>query len=132
MPAPASQTTRPQRAGANETNGSSVFPQPSSQCLRAELAGADADSLLDRCHENLAVADLAGAGGLADGVDHALDQRVLDHHLDLHFGQEAHGVLGAAIDLGLALLPTEALHFADRQALDAKPGERIAHLVELE
>src|SRR5205814_6573482 len=96
------------------------------------LAGADADGLLDRQDENLAVADLAGAGGLADRVEGALDEGVLDHHLDLDLGQEAHGVLGAAIDLGLALLAAEALHLADRQALDAKPGEGVAHLVELE
>src|SRR4030095_14825226 len=96
------------------------------------FAGADAHSLLDRRDEDLAVADLAGAGGLADGVHGAFDLAVLDHQLDLDLGQEAHGVLGAAIDLGLALLPAEPLDLADRQALDAKPGERVAHLVELE
>ena len=62
----------------------------------------------------------------------ALDQGVVDHDLDLHLGQEAHGVLGAAIDLGLALLAAEAFDLADRQALDAERGQRVAHLVQLE
>ena len=39
----------------------------------------------------------------------ALDLGVVDHDLDLTFGQEAHQVLGAAIDFGLALLPAEPL-----------------------
>ena len=40
----------------------------------ADLAGANADHLLDRGHENLAVADLAGARRLDDRLDRALDQ----------------------------------------------------------
>ncbi len=39
----------------------------------AALAGPDAHDLLDRGHEYLAVADLAGAGGLDDRLDGALD-----------------------------------------------------------
>src|SRR5215211_366932 len=103
-----------------------------SQRLGAGLAGTDADRLLDRGDEDLAVADLAGAGGLADRLDRALDQGIVDHHLDLHLGQEAHGVLSAAIDLGLAFLAAEALHFADGQALDAERRQRIADVVQLE
>ena len=39
------------------------------QRLFVAFAGADADSLFDRRDEDLAVADLAGAGGLDDGFD---------------------------------------------------------------
>src|SRR5687767_15709505 len=46
--------------------------------------------------------------------------------------QETHGIFGAAIDLGLALLAAEALDLADRQALDADARQRIAHVVQLE
>ena len=38
-----------------------------------------------------------------------------------------HGVFGAAIDLGLALLPAEAAHLAYRQALHAEAAKRLAH-----
>src|SRR5579883_365568 len=98
----------------------------------AAFTGADADRLLDRRDEDLAVADLAGVRRLLDRLDRALDLAVLDHDLDLHLGQEAHQVLGAAIDLGLALLAAEALHLAHRQAADADARQRIAHLVKLE
>ena len=52
--------------------------------------------------------------------------------LDLDLRQEAHGVLGAAIDLGLALLSAEPLDLAHRQSLDAERGQRVADLVQLE
>src|SRR6476661_6305394 len=104
----------------------------SSKGVRSRLAGADAQRLLDRGDEDLAVADLAGVGRLLDRLDGALDLGVVDHDLDLHLGQEAHQVLGAAIDLGLALLATEALDLADGETRHADAGQRIAHLVELE
>src|SRR5258708_24660091 len=71
-------------------------------------------------------------GGLLDGLDGALDLGVIDHDLDLHLGQEAHQVLGAAIDLGLALLTAETLDLADREPRDADTGQGVPHLVELE
>ena len=82
----------------------------------ARLAGADADDLLDVGDEDLAVADLAGARGLDDRLDRALDQRVADDHLDLHLGQEVDDVLGAAIELGVALLAPEALDLGHGEA----------------
>src|SRR5258708_15092827 len=102
------------------------------ESVRARLAGADAQRLLDGGDEDLAVADLAGMGGLLDGLDGALDLGVIDHDLDLHLGQEAHQVLGAAVDLGLALLAAETLDLAHRQARHADAGQGVAHLVELE
>src|SRR5262245_6179212 len=39
----------------------------------ARFAGADADHLLDRGDENLAVADLAGASGFDDCLDRGID-----------------------------------------------------------
>ena len=53
---------------------------------------------------------------LDDRLDAALGVAVLDHDLDLHLGQEVDHVLGAAIELGVALLPAEALDLGDGQA----------------
>src|SRR5476651_2841497 len=92
---------------------------PCSQRVGARLAGADADGLLDGADEDLAVADLAGMRGLLDRLDSSLYLGVIDHDLDLHLGQEADEILGTTIDLGLALLATETLHFADREAGNA-------------
>jgi hypothetical protein len=48
------------------------------------------------------------------------------------FGKKIDDVFGAAIELGVSLLPTEAFHFRDGNALDANRRERLADLVELE
>src|SRR5690349_16727395 len=49
-----------------------------SKRVLARLAGPDADHLLQRRHEDLAVTDLAGAGRGLDGFDHAVDECVVD------------------------------------------------------
>ena len=97
-----------------------------------DLAGANPDHALDRGDEDLAVADLAGLGGLDDRLDAALGVAVLHHDLDLHLGQEVDHVLGAAVELGVALLPAEALDLGDGQAGDPDLGQRLAHLLQLE
>ena len=68
----------------------------------------------------------------ADRLDRLLDHLVLDDHLDLDLGQEVDDVLGAAIELGVPLLPAEALDLDDGDALDADLVQRVLHLVELE
>ena len=57
---------------------------------------------------------------------------VAHDELDLDLGQEVDDVLGAAIQLGVALLAAEALDLGHRQARDADLGQRLAHFVELE
>ena len=68
----------------------------------------------------------------ADRLDGLLDHLVLDDQLDLHLGQEVDDVFGAAIELGMALLPAEALGLDHGDALEADLVERVLHLVELE
>jgi len=47
-------------------------------------------------------------------------------------GQEVDHVLGAAVELGVALLATEALDLGDGDAGDADFAERLADVVQLE
>src|SRR5712691_5786868 len=84
------------------------------------LAGPDAYGALDRVHEDLAVADVPGL------------RRGRDHDLDHHLGQEVHGVLTAAVQLGVAFLAAEAADLGDGHADDPDPRERLLHVVELE
>src|SRR5262249_19229045 len=93
---------------------------------------ADADYLLKIEHEDLAVADLAGVRRFLDRVDRLLEHLGFDGRLDLYLRQEIDHVLRAAIELGVPLLPTEALHFGHRDALHADRRQRFAHFVELE
>ena len=55
-----------------------------------------------------------------DRLDHAVGAVVRHHDLDLDLGQEVHGVFGAAIDLGVALLAAEALDLGDGEPGDAR------------
>src|SRR5262249_34167566 len=81
---------------------------------------------------DLSVADLARVGALLDRFDHAVEHVVLDRGFHLHLRKEVHDVLGAAVELGVALLPPESLHLGHCDALHADGREGIAHLVELE
>src|SRR5438874_13084930 len=69
-----------------------------------ELAGANPDHALDRLHEDLAVADFAGARGRQDGLDARLHKWLRADHLDLHLFLEFHDDGGAAILLDDLLL----------------------------
>jgi hypothetical protein len=96
------------------------------------LAGADADDLGQIAHEDLAVADLAGAGGGHDLVDDGRRLLVADNDLDLHLGEEVDGILGTAVGLGVPLLASETADLGDGHAADAGGIERVLHLFELE
>ena len=57
---------------------------------------------------------------------------VRHHDLDFDLRQEIDHVLGAPVELGVPLLPAEALHLGDGQTGHADLRQRLAHLVELE
>src|SRR5690606_30845258 len=78
--------------------------------------------------EDLAVADATGLGALADGRDDGVSLRVVDGDLDLELGKEMHGIFGAAVDLGMALLPAVALDLGYRHAVDVERVEGLTYL----
>ena len=71
-------------------------------------------------------------GRLDDRIDAAVDVVVLHHDLHLHLGQEVDDVLGPAIELGVALLPAEALDLGDGQAGHPDLAQGLADLLQLE
>src|SRR6202046_2012289 len=96
------------------------------------LASADPDRRVEAVDEDLAVADLACARRGDDCFDHLVGDVRVDRDLDFQLGKEAHGVFGAAIDLGMPLLPPVALDLSHCQPVHSDGGERIAHLLQLE
>src|SRR5438105_3886764 len=69
--------------------------------LGAALAGADADAVVHREDEDLAVTDLAvgaAATGLDDGVDGRLDEVFVDRDLELDLSEQVHGKLVPAVN----------------------------------
>src|SRR5262245_46218795 len=87
----------------------------------AAFAGADADRVLERQDEDLAVADAAGLPGpgrMDDRLDGRLDKRVVDGDLELQLRQQADLDLLPAIDLGVPLLPAAPADVRDGHQVD--------------
>src|SRR3972149_9431205 len=83
-------------------------------------------------NKNLAIADLAGIGGFFDCLDYRIEHFALDRGLDFYLGQKIDHVFRAAIQLGMAFLPSESLDLGNGDALHADRGQRLAYLVKLE
>src|SRR3990167_3270658 len=96
------------------------------------FAGTDANRLFQIDHEDLAVTDLAGVGGLGYRLDNPVQILVVNGDIDLYLRQEIDHVFRAAIQLGVTLLPTEAFDFSNGNALHADLGQRLAHVVQFE
>src|SRR5205807_3487387 len=92
-------TNSPPGSGCSERRTEEVAGRGSDR-VRAAFARAHADDRFDRGDPDLAVADLAGAGGADDGGDRTVDLVVVEQHFQAHLGHEVDGVLGAAVDLG--------------------------------
>ena len=105
---------------------------PASDGIRALFASADPDSLFDTHHKDLAIADFVCARSVLNHLYSSFDERIIEYHFDLKLREEVDHVLGAAIDLGVPLLPPKALDLGDGHAGDADFVQRILYLVELE
>ena len=87
------------------------------------LTRADADRLLDRGNEDLAVTNLAGVGALDDHACNALGLSIVHDDFDFHLRQEINGVFGSTVNLGVAFLTTKALDFRNCHSLHTHLGE---------
>src|SRR3954453_19359368 len=102
------------------------------QGVRPPLTGADADEVVDRRRPHLAVADLAGGGGLHDDVHDVRGVVIGDHDVEAHLGHEVHLVLRTAVHLGVPLLPAVTVDLRHGQAVHSEGLQRRLHVVELE
>ena len=80
------------------------------------FAGTDPHNSINAGDPDFAVADLAGAGGIDDGVDDTVDITVVAQDLDLQLGHEVHGVLRPAVHLCVASLTAESAAVLNQQA----------------
>ena len=115
-----------------------MIPQPGGppmtvlERVAVGFAGADAQRMVDRRDEDLAVADLPGTRVRGDDLDRLVGDVGGDRDFDAQLGQEVHDVFGAAIDFGMSLLAAVALDLGHRHAVDADGRQCLAHLVKLE
>src|ERR1017187_3686728 len=91
--------------------------------LALELAGADSVTLAYGEHEHAAIADFSGARGLNDGLDHFVNDGVMDDDVNLHLGEQADVVLLSAIDGRVALLLAMPADFGHGDARDIERSE---------
>src|SRR4051794_13106409 len=94
-----------------------------SERRRTGFTGTDSNSLRNIEDEYLAVSDLFGGGGITYRLYDGLFELLGNHDFHFDFRQKANGVLGSTIDLGMATLPSETLHFAHGKALDPDPRQ---------
>src|SRR2546429_452077 len=88
--------------------------------------------IFDGVNEDRAVADVSSLGGGRHDLGNFVHDAVGHHDLDLDLGGEVHRVLTTAIELGMALLPTEPAYLRDGHADNPDGGERLLDVVELE
>src|SRR5262249_5765181 len=96
------------------------------------FAGADAHGAVEAEDKDLSIPDLTGLGGGSDGIDGLVDLIGCHRDLDFDLRQEAHRIFGAAIDLGVTLLPPVSLDLRHGHPVHADRGQSVADLVELE
>src|ERR1700761_2052423 len=96
----------------------------------AALVIADADGFVDARHKDLSVADVAGASGGENRLNHLLRRLIMDHKFDLHLGQKIDRVLTSSIELGVALLATMPTRLQNRHAFHADLDQRLFHCVQ--
>src|SRR5208282_2964804 len=101
-------------------------------CAVALFTGADAPGVVNGGDKDLAVANLAGLGGLEDGFNGGLHQRFRQDGFDFDLGQKIHGVFAAAIDFGVPLLAAKTFDFHDGHTEDADAVEGFLNVVQFE
>src|SRR3954469_23509492 len=111
----------PREAGSRERceegwRKSGVIP---SHRFLADFFRPNPDGVLDWEHKNFSIADFAGLGCADHNADGLIDHFVSQNDFHLHLRQEIDRVFASAINLSVALLAPEALHFRHRHTLDA-------------
>ena len=75
--------------------------------------------MFERAHEDLSVADLAGARGSKNSFNHGVNRVVSDGDVDADFGKKVDDIFRAAVELRMAALTAEALDFRNSEAVNA-------------
>src|ERR1700730_10616766 len=96
------------------------------------FAGADPQRVIDRCDEDLAVADLAGARAGGNDRNRLVGETRRDGDFDAQLRQEIHDIFGAAVHFGVALLAAVTLDLGHGHAGHPDGGQGLANLVQLE
>ena len=95
------------------------------QSIVAAVVVSNADGFIHAGTEDLSIADFAGLRGTDNCIFDPLDHVVGQHHLDLNFRNEIHGVLSPAIDLCVPLLSAMPADLENGHSLHADLMQRV-------
>src|SRR5262249_42032442 len=98
------------------------------------LARPNAHRILQRQDEDLPVPDpagVAGSGGVNDGLNRCLDERVVDGDFEFELGQQADLDFLPAVDLGVPLLPAAPADVRHGHQVDVNRVQGPLHVLEL-
>jgi hypothetical protein len=98
----------------------------------AGLAGSDADCLFDVGDKNLAIANTAGLGSIADCLDGLVHHVGSKNDLDFDLRQEVDNVFSATVKLGVTFLTAKSLGLGHCDALQADFLKSFFDLIEFE
>src|SRR5579863_2390486 len=102
-----------------------------SQSILTALIIADANDLIDVREKNLSVTDFAGASGRRNRLHDFLNHQISNDQFELDLGNKIDGVLPAAVELGVSLLPAMAASLEYGHAFDANLVQRILYAFQL-
>jgi len=113
--------------------GSFFIPIPRDlDSARVALARSDAHDLHQVKDKDFSIPHFSGSGRLDNGLDHLIEERIINRDFYFCLRYELDSILSAAINLSVATLPAEASNLRDGDALNANVADRLSNLFELE
>jgi hypothetical protein len=97
----------------------------------SDFPGSDADNLVNRCDNNLAVAYFSGSSAFDDGVHDLIYLIFPGQNCKKQLGMKVHPVFTPPVNFGAAHLSTEAKNIHYRQPLYTDAGEAVPYIVQI-
>ena len=100
---------------------------PYSQRFRSSFAGSDPDRFFHFGYKDFAITDFSGLRLFQNRLDGTLRPIIGDNDFEFNLWKKIHGVLGAAIDLAVSLLPAKSFYLAQSHSFDAGGHQGFLH-----
>jgi len=94
------------------------------------FSGSDADNLVNRCDDNLAVAYLSSSSALDDGIHNLINLVIPGQDCKKQLGMKVHPVFTPPVNFGAAHLSTETKNIHYRQPLYTDAREALPYIVQ--
>src|SRR6516162_2198077 len=103
-----------------------------SERILVGLARSNAQRVVKRHYENLAVTDLAGFGRGLDCGHNAIGLIVVDRYFNADLGEETDYIFRPSIELRMTFLAAVAFHLRQGHTVDALTRNRVEDVIDFE